>query len=30
MITEKQLNEISILQDTCEKFDEITLKLNWE
>ncbi|ODG93349.1 MULTISPECIES: GNAT family N-acetyltransferase [Bacillaceae] len=30
MISEKQLNEISILQDACEKFDEITLKLNWE
>lgn len=30
MITEKQLNEINILQETCEKFDEITLKLNWE
>lgn len=30
MITEKQLNEIKILQDECEKYDEITLKLNWE
>lgn len=30
MITKNQLNEIKILQDECEKFDEITLKLNWE
>ncbi len=30
LITEKQLNEIKVLQDECEKFEEITLKLNWE
>ncbi|PGL68888.1 GNAT family N-acetyltransferase [Bacillus sp. AFS055030] len=29
-MTDKQFNEITVLQDTCEKFDEITLKLNWE
>ncbi|QKE72584.1 GNAT family N-acetyltransferase [Arthrobacter citreus] len=30
MITEKQLIEIKQLQDECEKFEEINLKLNWE
>ncbi|PFG06089.1 GNAT family N-acetyltransferase [Bacillus sp. es.034] len=30
MLTSKQLQDIKDLQDVCERFEEINLKLNWE